>query len=112
MSCGRFCLVLAGDQRRVNLLNAGPDVLSRMDGHLNARLVDFSFEDQPAEAICVLRQPLIQFAEIAVSLPPAAFLQATAAGGKLRSSRRCCKGSPNGCRRGLCWRCCMHGAGR
>jgi 23S rRNA (uracil1939-C5)-methyltransferase len=79
----------------LNLLDAGPDLLLRLDGELNAndrtRLAAFagahglpriswSRGDKVSETACLLRQPVVRFAGVAVTPPPGAFLQASREG--------------------------------
>ena len=79
----------------VNLLDSGPDLLLRTDGELTltdrVKLIAFaeahalprlswSLNEGQAEAVCVLRPPVTNFAGVTVSPPAGAFLQATAEG--------------------------------
>jgi 23S rRNA (uracil1939-C5)-methyltransferase len=79
----------------LNLLDAGPDLLLRLDGELSAsdrtRLAAFAEAhglpriswargDKPSETACLLRPPVVRFAGVAVTPPPGAFLQASREG--------------------------------
>jgi len=79
----------------LNLLDAGPDLLLRLDGTPNAadrtRLAAFATAHglpritvatgkAPPETVCLLRPPTIAFAGTQVTPPPGAFLQASREG--------------------------------
>jgi 23S rRNA (uracil1939-C5)-methyltransferase len=79
----------------INMLDAGPDVLLRLDADVSAadrsRLTAFARVHhvprisvarsmREPETVCLLRQPTISFAGVPVTPPPGAFLQASAEG--------------------------------
>jgi 23S rRNA (uracil1939-C5)-methyltransferase len=79
----------------INMLDAGPDVLLRLDADVSAadrsRLTAFARAHhvprisvarsmREPETVCLLRQPTVSFAGVPVTPPPGAFLQASAEG--------------------------------